>query len=86
MKLSEILEKDLSPWSDFKGKAVKLLNIYDKANRNIGLTSKATAQTVVVKNTHTKQTVGKRTAYFKDPGSSKVALPINDPKYSSVRK
>jgi hypothetical protein len=82
MKLSEIL--DLSPYSDFLGKPVKLLNIYDKKNRNIGLTSKVSAQTVVVKNTNTKQIVGKRTVFLKDPNSSKVALPVNDPRYSSV--
>jgi hypothetical protein len=88
VKLSEILdesyEHDLSPWSDFKGTPVKLLNIYDKKNRDIGRLSKTSAQTVVVTNTKTKQIVGKRTVFLKDPGSSKAPLPYDDPKYSST--
>lgn len=86
MKLNEIIsrEHDLSPWSDFIGKPVKLMSIYDKKNRDIGRLSKATAQTVVVTNTKTKQIVGKRTAFLKDPGSSKAPLPYDDPAYSSI--
>lgn len=86
MKLCEIFEPVLAPWSDFIGKPIKLLNIYDKKNRDIGRTSRVTAQTVVVKNTHTKQIVGNRTIYQKDSNSSKVPLPSNDPKYSSISK
>lgn len=83
MKLSEILEHDLSPWSDFVGKPIKLPNIYNKKNRDIGRTSTVSAQTVIVKNTKTKQIVGKRTLFQKDSSSSKVLLPYDDPKYSS---
>ena len=86
MKLHEVLrgEHDLSPWSDFKGKPVKLLNIYDKANRDIGRRSKTIASTVVVQNTKTKQIVGKRSLYQKDQDSSKAPLPYDDAKYSSI--
>lgn len=86
MKLCEIFEPVLAPWSDFIGKPIKLLNIYDKKNRDIGRTSRATAQTVVVKNTHTKQIVGNRTIYQKDSSSAKVKIPYDDPKYSSISK
>ena len=53
MKLFEILS--LAPFSSFIGKPVKLLNVYDKNNRDIGRRSKADIQTVVVTNTKTKQ-------------------------------
>ena len=86
MKLSEILKHDLSPWTEFLGKAVKLPNIYDKKNLNIGLTGKTSAQTVIVKNTKTKQIVGKRTLFQKDPSSAKVKTPYDDPAYSSIVK
>ena len=81
MKLFEVL-RDISPWSDFIGKAIKLPSIYDKKNNNIGLTGNISAQTVVVKNTKTKQIVGKRTLYQKDASSAKVKLPYDDPVYS----
>ena len=86
MKLYEIISREynLSPWSDFIGKPVKLMSIYDKKNRDVGLLSKATAQTVVVTNTKTKQIVGKRTVFLKEPGSSKARLPYDDPAYSSI--
>ena len=92
MKLFEILDSVwpiskgkhvLTPWSDFKGKAVKLPGIYDPKNRDIGRLSKVSAQTVVVTNTKTKQILGRRTVFLKDPKSLKVPLPYDDPKYSS---
>jgi hypothetical protein len=90
MKLSDILEGSyehvLAPWSDFKGKPLKLLSIYDKKNHDIGRLSKASAQTVVVTNTKTKQIVGRRTAFLKDPSSSKAPIPYDDPKYSSITR
>jgi len=86
MKLYEILQHDLSPWTEFLGKAVKLPSIYDKKNLNIGLTGKASAQTVIVKNTKTDQIVGKRTLFQKDPSSSKVRTPYDDREYSSIVK
>lgn len=84
MKLNEILEPVLAPDSSFKGSPVKLLNIYDLKNRDVGRLARIKAQTVVVKNTKTKQTVGKRTIFLKDPKSKKVPLPVDDPRYSSA--
>jgi hypothetical protein len=84
MKLHEILKHDLSPWTEFLGKSVKLPSIYDKKNLDIGLTSKTSAQTVIVKNTKTKQIVGKRTLFQKDSSSSKVKTPYDDKEYSSI--
>ena len=85
MKLSEILEPVLAPKSSFEGKPVKLPGIYDPKNRDIGRTAGTSAQTVVVKNTKTKQIVGKRTLFQKNTGSGKVALPYDDPKYGPSR-
>lgn len=88
MKLSEILSNEhvLAPWSDFIGKPIKLPCIYDKKNIDIGLLSKVSPQTVVIKNTKTHQIVGRRTIFLKDPNSQKVQSPYNDPKYSSISK
>lgn len=89
MKLNEIFSQEinLAPWSDFKGKPIsKLPSIYDKKNRDIGRTGTISAQTVVIKNTKTKQIIGNRTIYQKNSGSSVVPLPYDDPKYSSIKK
>lgn len=83
MKLNEIYEPTLAPWSDFVGKPVKLLNMFDKKNLDIGLRSKAAAFTVVIRNTKTKQIVGNRTLFQKDQTSAKSRIPYDDPKYSS---
>lgn len=84
MKLCEIFEPVLAPFSSFMGKPVKLLCIYDKKNHDIGRRSKAGKFTVVVTNTKTKQIVGNRTLWQKDQNSSKAPLPYDDPKYSSA--
>lgn len=81
MKLNEILQHNLAPWSDFMGKPIKLLNMYDKKNIDIGRRSKAGAFTVVVRNTKTKQIVGNRTLYQKDQTSSLAPLPYDDKAY-----
>jgi len=92
MKLNEILSgnlnfgvHNLAPKSSFMGPSVKLPGIFDPKNRDVGRLSGTSAQTVVIKNTKTKQVVGNRTLYQKNTATNKSAVPYDDPKYGPVR-